>query len=661
MAQKRAASLDRFNGLPVMIAGAAVAFFFTQGLPLWNDDYSQWIAQANGSFLTLIARILLPITWEPLTWGYSDRPIEILSYKILHGIFGTWGTGYFFVKSVGFGALCWTMARWMSRLGVSRAVTWLSLGIFALSANVVASLIWHSDFGIYSQLILAFVLLETARKLPSIRVSNKNFLRQFGIFFAMVYFGTKLKGDVRLVPLILLAYLGLTDRARLRELAPWLGGTFLATLPWSATFFKHLPPFLGGAGYSGWTYGNFSVSQLMDFLVRDVFSFSATPLSLLGALGLLPLAAIAVYLGRRASREKELGKPSSDVILLATWLGFAVLALGTVSPQNRTFELRYTLVSLVPAVLLLAYGLEAVRRELGDVPAIGRKLEIALIAVLALQCFLQFRHSSRHRLEMGHTIVAIDRMFEAVETKHPDSQLVIGPGFLNYAYRDTKAQAILNRQQISDISEIGRFPAQNTYSASWTPTLDTRFAVDTFASGCATSLFDLLSRVMGQCGANDGAFLLKYVGNVPELAAADAMDKKGDLRGARQTLQSYWNREPGNHGAAFILGLYNYRLSDFAAMERVYDGFGSHFQGHASVVYNWALAKQGTQKFAEAVALFERAYALAPTDYGIGFNLSETYYRLGKKSRALATVTELLKAYPQNEALTRAKQHYANP
>lgn len=658
MAQKKGAVLSRYSGLPVFLAGAAVAFLFTQGLPLWHDDYSQWIAQANGSFLALLARILLPITWEPSTWGYSDRPIEILLYKILHGIFGNWGTGYFFVKSLGFGALCWTMARWMSRLGVSRVVSWLVLGIFALSANVAASLIWHSDFGIYSQLIIAIVLLEAARRLPSVRSSRGDFLRQFGVFFAAVYFGAKVKGDVRLVPLILLVYLWFTDRARFRDLGPWLGGTFLATLPWSTAFFKHLPPFMGGSGYTGWTYGTFSVTQLLDFFVKDALSFTSTPLSLLGALGLLPLGAVLIYLSRLTSRKQGWGKLSGDVILLLIWLGFAVVALGMISPQNRTFELRYTLISLVPAVLLLALGLEAVRRELHAVPGVGRKLEIAFVAILALQCLLQLRHSGRHRIDMGHTVVAIDRLFEAVESKHPNSQFVIGPGFLNYAFRESKAQSLINRQQISDFSQIGRFPAQNTFSASWSPTLDARFAVDTFASGCASSAFDLIAGAMGYCGANDGAFLLKYVGDVPEISAAATLDKKGDLRGARQALESYWSREPGNHGAAFILGLYHYRLSDFSAMERVYDGFAPHFQGHASVVYNWALAKQGVQKHGESLQLFERAYSMAPGDYGIGFNLSETYYRLGKKSRALATVNELLKAYPQNDALTQAKHRY---
>ena len=91
--------------LRVGLLATVVAFFFTHGLPLWNEDYSQWLAQANGSFFDLVLRIVLPITWSPETWGYSDRPVQALIYKIFHLVFGYWGTGFYLMKSIAFGAI----------------------------------------------------------------------------------------------------------------------------------------------------------------------------------------------------------------------------------------------------------------------------------------------------------------------------------------------------------------------------------------------------------------------------------------------------------------------------------------------------------------------------------------------------------------------------
>ena len=643
MVQKRklASSSNPEAAYPFILAGAAVAFFFTQGLPLWNDDYTQWIAQAQGSLVTLIARILLPITWAPESWGDSDRPVEVLVYKILHGVFGHWGTGYFFIKSLGFGALCWTMRRWMRKLGVSHAISWLALGIFALSANGVASLIWLSDFGVCAQLILALVLLEAASDLHLLTPSSARFKRAFALFFGLVYFGSKIRGDLRLAPLILLTHLYFYDRKRLKIIWPWLTGTFLATLPWSLTIFKHL----------GWTYGVFSFRRTLGFFAGDALNLRSAPISLLGAVGLLSLAAALAGVVQRVSQDR-FKAPGKETGLLWIWLGFSVLSLGLISPQNPTFEFRHTLIPLVPATLLLAHGLESTLRGFSKL----RGFRPALLALLALQCAWQFRHAVQHRIDMGHTMVGIDGIYATVEAKHPDAQFVLGPGFLNYGFSDSPAQAIRNRQALGDLGELSRFPPQNTYVASWTSSLDTQFAVDAFASGCAASAFD---RIFG-CGPSDGAFLLKYVGSVPEVGQADAADKRGDLKGASEILKNYWIREPGNHGVAFILGLDDYRLGNFSAMEEVYDSFAPYFPNHASVVYNWALAKMGVAHWVDASRLFERAYALAPGDYGIGFNLADTYYKMGKRSRALATVNELLRAYPQNEALTRAKQHYSS-
>ena len=56
------------------------------------------------------------------------------------------------------------------------------------------------------------------------------------------------------------------------------------------------------------------------------------------------------------------------------------------------------------------------------------------------------------------------------------------------------------------MGELAHYPAHTTFVASWTDTLDARFAVDSYVSGCVASVFDLIFK----CAPTDGAFLLKY-------------------------------------------------------------------------------------------------------------------------------------------------------
>ena len=288
---------------------------------------------------------------------------------------------------------------------------------------------WHSDFGIYSQIILAFVLLESAAELRGLTPSSARFRKVFTVFFCIVYFGSKIKGDVRLAPLFLLAHLANYDRKRLASLWPWLSASLLATLPWSLAMFKHLPPLLGGervikAGLHEQLQHSAASSS---FLASGIFSWNSAPLSLLGALGLISLLAVAPghrwatrVPGLRVARSRQGNRAALG------WLGFSVLALGLVSPQNPTFELRYTLVPLVPGVLLLAHALETLNRDFARVRGFGP----ALAALLLVQCGLQFRHAAQHRVDMGHTIVGIDGIFSSVEALAPGfGKFVLGPGF----------------------------------------------------------------------------------------------------------------------------------------------------------------------------------------------------------------------------------------
>ncbi|MCM2278788.1 MAG: tetratricopeptide repeat protein [Oligoflexia bacterium] len=648
-------------------AVGAVAFFFSHGLPLWDDDYGVWLAQAESGLLPLLLRILSPLTSDPLAWGYSDRPVQVLLYKLLHLVFGTWGSGYFLVKSLAFGALGGALYHAMRRASVERGIAYLALALFALSTTSLASLLWHSDFAVYSQLVTVVLLLWAVPRIAKGPASpGPAFIRFSLIFFAAVYFGAKLRGDVRLVPLILLAWTWCYRRERFRLYRWPLGTAFLATLPWSAQLFTARPPFLPGAtGYQGWTYGTFSLGRVFDFLARDFLSIQRAPLSVLGALGGgVALAGLAYGVYRfsthlrgkprkaKASldlRGAKVPVPDAEWGLLLLWLAFSVLACGILSPQPHAFQLRYTLIPLIPATLLFARTAQVAIEDFSRV----RWLKTALLTLVALQCGLHVSRDYRFRADMGHMLVSIDGIYRAVEKNHPDGPFAQGPGFLGYAYK-RGVKAFETRRALSSFDEAAQLPA-NAVIAAWNPPLDPRFSFETVASGCGASLFDLVFR----CEPHESGFLLRYLGTVPELAQADQLDKRGSLSGARQVLEDFLRRGPFNPGAGFVLSLYAYRQGDFGRMEQLYEQLGPYFPTNASVLYNWGLAKQGQKKYREAASLLERAYALVPRDYAIGFNLADSYYRQGKKRRALATVQELMETFPNSAPLKNAYQEWS--
>lgn len=648
---------DHQEEIRVGAVAAAVTFFFSHGLPLWDDDYSQWLTQANQGFFSNLIRFLSPFTTEPQTWGYSDRPGQVLIYQILHLLFGYWGTGFFFVKSVVFGALIGALYRWMRKLQIERAICYGALALFAFSTNALASILWHSDFSVYSQLILVLILFwayPQIEKGPSqFSIYKKGlgnlpaaFTRFALTFFFLVYFGSKVRGDVRLAPVILLAYLAIFRFEKFKVYLPPMGLTFLATLPWSGQMFKQLPPFLGGKGYQGWTYGSFSISRVFEFLGSDLFTFKSAPLSVLGGLGIVFVLLAIAYFGYQLYREK-IEAPDEKWGFFLVWFLIALLACGTLASQNKAFELRYTVLAMVPAVFLIGLGAQNAYRELSGF----RWIQYATVALVFAQVGLHFFHDYQYRRDMGHTIVAVDKIYSTMEKTYANAQLLFAPGFLPYGYKTTgAAPSVAGRKTLNSWEEVARYQAGNTYVASWNASLDPRMTVATVATGCGSSLFDA---VFG-CKPTEGAVLLKYVGPVSELAQADQLDKQGNLAGARQTLEGYLQRDPNNHGVAFIAALYAYKSGDHARMEQIYDNLGPYFPGHPSIVYNWGLAKQGVQKFAEASKLLERAYAMVPKDYAIGFNLADSYFKAGKKTRALATLDELLKTYPDNKPMKDA-------
>ena len=632
---------------------AAVVFFFTHGLPLWNDDYGKWLAQADASFISLVTRLILPITTDLQNWGFKDRPGEVLIYKFLYTIFGDWGTGFYFVKSLVFGALSALLYRNLRKAGHERFACNLGIALFVLSTSTIATLVWHSDFGVYSQLILAVILfwaLPYVERGPSHASIYKHFPKGLSrgfshfliAFFCAVYFGAKVRGDVRLAPVILLGYLYVYRREKFAVFAPPFAVTFLASLPWSLDMFKHRPLFFPGAAAF--------VKQVVQFMVGGAFTLNAPAVSVISAAGVIVVAGLAVYAGYLVYSEK-MDAPNNKWGFYLIWFASALLLCGIVPAGSSVSPIRYTFMLLVPATCLVTMTLTAIFHEFPR----AQWIRHAAVLAVVLQCGVHFYHDCQIRREVGHQRVAVSKTFALMEKQFPNAQFLTAQGFSGIKYKSQTSSSVTNRSELANIDDIAKFPVGNTYVAIGAPTLDVRFAVADAISGCGDSLFDKIF----PCSASETVTLWKYVGTPAETAQATEFERTGDIASARRVLEGYLQKEPTNYGVAFMLSLYTYRQGDFARMEQIYDQIGPHFEGYAAVVYNWGLAKQGLQKFAEATRYLEIANRMAPDNYGIIYNLADSYYKEGRKTRALATLSSVMKRYPNDEAMKRSYEEWS--
>ncbi len=625
----------------VLTGGTLVMLFFTLGLPLWWDDYGLWLERANTAFGSALKDLLLPVA--------SDRPGQTILYKILHTVFGYWGGGFRIVKALAFGALCAFAYRGMLRMGVTRLAALLVLGIFSLATGPLTSVMIHSEFSVYALLIALPLLLYShdAIENSTVRTPAESDLFKFGawpkaflrfslIFIAAIYFGSKVDGVVRIVPITLLAYLGLYHREKVKAFAIPMGTAIVLSLPWSAT----LPRYLF----------SFSLGRVFPFITGELFSWSSMARSVFAALGLLVFFGLAVY-GVYALIRRQAGAPDRTMGFTLIWLAVSLLSLGFVPRENPTFDVRYTLIPMLPAVffagMALSKAMADFRRAKWFMPV--------LCAVFAIQGLVHLSHSYVQRRDLGHTMVAVQKMYETIEQKYPNHRVVYLPGFLNYPFRPSSAPALSQRQAIGGVNDLAAYPAGQTLAIGWSSLLDQRLALAEVASGCTSSLFDLVF----PCGKADGALLFKYVGNPPAVAQAQQLEQENKLPAARDTLDAYLRTEPGNHSVAFVLSLYAYRLGDFPRMERLYDELVPFFPAHSSIMYNAGLAKMGVNKHAEAAELLGKAYKLLPLNYGVGFNLASAYFQAGKKRRAIATMDELMKKYPADQALKTAYDQWS--
>src|ERR1041385_5221793 len=80
--------------------GLVYTLFFAQGIPLWDDDFTSWFWKIkDNSLFHYIFEWVSPISTQPQYWGFNERPLQSIVYKVCYLISGREAWSYFTYKS----------------------------------------------------------------------------------------------------------------------------------------------------------------------------------------------------------------------------------------------------------------------------------------------------------------------------------------------------------------------------------------------------------------------------------------------------------------------------------------------------------------------------------------------------------------------------------
>lgn len=491
---------DRFFGykLAIFTIAFSYAFFLSFGLALWDDDFTSWISKINTqTFTSIFLEILSPISTQPEYWGFNERPLEKLLYKLGLVISGRSSWAYFALKSVFFAGMCLFTFLWCERIQASskKKSSWLSGAItvfFMLSPGVAASHVLLQDFApvaeffILSSSYYMWKIIETTPQewrfkdilfLPS---KEKNVWMLCWLVLAFwTYLGFKAKADVKLLPLIVGLYI---LYLRPRQIFLFTGPLVLMGLlavPWGPGLFSKVPPFLPGSSGSeiSWMWQPASLERLRDFIwSQEVYSFSdswKTPtLALSGIFGPFLLFGLMVlyFCSPRRFSIRNIFSIKTSVgrarFFCLIWLAVIALGVSALPEINYTFRVRYGILTTLPAcfllITLIAHFFKYQKKKLNRYFLI-----LIFIILFGLQTALNFSRSVEVRKNYAAVITAVDQVYSYVEANTNITTLILFPDFLPYDYWRGVSPAIDNKISLRSTEDFKQFVNINAHYISW--------------------------------------------------------------------------------------------------------------------------------------------------------------------------------------------------
>ncbi len=655
----------------ILIFGFLFALFLTQGIPLWDDDFTSWFWKIKDhSILHYFWEWLWPVSTQPEHWGFNERPAQSVLYKLGYFISGYESWSYFVIKSAIYAVVGWRIVRlaellsggkkksWAAR---SALVAWVGVGIGALyytAPGPVAALILHQDLAPLAALTNLLLLEWIFRSieatppdwqgLPNFRLpAHRAWLRKWLAISFCVYLGYKTKADVKLIGPTVGLYLLLTRARQWAFFAFPLTLMGLLAVPWGPGIFSKLPPFVPGSGGSsiGWMFQEARLSRVLSYLWSpDAFDWKsfwqAAPLSIAGVLGpfaLVPALAFGVYRVQGDDAPLASWRKSATGrawVFFGLWWCVVLAATSVLSDINFTFRIRYGILTVVPSLLLLG-GLWMALAEQVRTHAWRRWLGVGLLTCLALQVGMNTIRSARYRRDLGQVMVAIDQAYERIAREYRDHRLAFMPDFRPYDYRPDAPKLFQERVTLESVGEFAkRYRPGETVTASWSASLWPELDLIAFPNGCRSGvLFDLLR----PCPAGFGVAVMKWVGPLRLYEEGETLRAKGQVGQARELHERLLKEHPGNSATKFVIGLESFVLRDPRRAREVFGELEGPFFQNNAVIYNAALARMGVGEFGRAAELLETVLEREPGNSSARMNLQEVYRQFpdGKNARAL--------------------------
>ena len=435
----------------VLLFGLLFGGLICQGLPYWDVDYAiHFSALQHQNLAHLLLTLISPVSADTRNWGFLDRTVQLIAYKLAYGIAGYDSWPILLVLTACYGGLGAVIYAWSRRLapeGETHRWAGAAAAIFFLVApGPVAALAWIADFAPVAELALLiltyrfWVMVEETprewRGFPDLRERlQRRWLLRWILFALAAFLACKTKPDLRLLPVIAAAFVALTRFRHWRLFAMPLALLFLLAVPWNGALFHALPPFVpGSTGASeGFMWQPASLSRLREFLwSSNPCSISDGTLSLAGILGPFLLFGAVVFAIRkrpphgamRALIETPRGRAHLFVLI---WFAVILAGASSLAPLNYFFRIRYGILTLVPVAILLGSLLAWFSESW---PALPQWAIAAGLVLFGVQTMTNLNRSMHYRRQLGQVEMAVDRAYAFVSANYPNDPLALLPDFL---------------------------------------------------------------------------------------------------------------------------------------------------------------------------------------------------------------------------------------
>lgn len=564
--------------------------WLAQGMQLWDDDYTHWLRPAlTRPTLSLVADVLSPVSTRPEAWGFDERPLNTLLFWACYQLGGYDPRIFFALHALGLAVCTIMVALWGRRLGANRRGAAAAALLFLCGSGPLSAYLILADCSPLSQawmLVTGWLLLNA--------VEHRASTGRWAALVVLTYLGYKLKGEIKLLPAIVLLYVAWQRRDQLRRVVFPVAAMVLLALPWSLQLFSHVPPFIPGGkpAPESWMFQAASTRRWREFFWsgQTVGWQPLDPtLSLLGMLG--PFGLLAAALGWSGSRG---GRSTAAFHFLLVWLAVSCLSLTALPELNYSYRIRYGIFLMTPVCCLLAPAL-------GSGP--GWRQALTLLLLFA-QCLLGEARGARLRAGLGRLGVQVHSCYSWLAEHDPQARLGLAPDFLPFDFRPDAPAVITGKQPLrrfEDVAALGR----GAYLLSW---------------NCP--LWEQLELVRADDGARDGVlvdrwlppdgrhtlYLLRFIGPDPRFASA----LRARPADAVPAFQAMLRAHPDNLAVRFQLGVALCNLKRFSEACEIFKRVAEVQPDLWSAHYNYALALEGCQQTAHARIEVERAHELAP-------------------------------------------------